>query len=213
MNSAENLIQELLIGKKKVNDLEWEEVEDIVTYKVIEDYISEKGIAIQVVRNRQNSEDRGEIDVIIRIQRNSFPVGGKQIFQKEDEYFIECKWHNKNLPLDTVAKAFCAAIRYSPVMLVLVSKYPLAPQAFDYAHYLFGKDGKGGLFRNIYFSRTTIEDLIGLTENENVVEDLVDAEAIPQIKLDDWCIYENGAFSQKIVCNKSDRQSFVNVSR
>lgn len=58
-------------------------------------------------------------------------------FSTTSEDFIEAKRTLAELPLDRVAKAYCAALRYDPNSLTIATGRGLQPQALEYATALF----------------------------------------------------------------------------
>ena len=191
------LIRDIKIGDKTVSDLTWYEFQEMVAYLVIEQNM-------KLLNEYSISTDFavGEIDIILKVQNdNNLQLGNKSLQSLPEYHFIECKHHNTKLAMTTAGKVFCAGILYKPKNLIIVSSFPLYPQALEYATKFFRTDSGHGLFDNVYFYRTSIEQLLGI--NETVPISVQNNKTIlsEDYELLSWSLLELSTFSEREIAN------------
>lgn len=201
MRSPEELAAQLRAGSISVHDLSSKEFEDLTTYAFIKNVLQDDASRYKIVKFAQ-----GEIDIVVEEQENQ----KKALLSGESRHFIECKKYNKNITLELIGKAYCAAVRYQPLTLIVVSQKRFDPQALQYAFELFRTTMEDSRYRfNTLFQRKSLEELFGLhepaagnqrqaAENSNVKAPLSDE----QIKLLDWQVYLRSAFAETLLMAK-----------
>lgn len=146
---------------------------------------------------------QGAIDMIVKIPNGS-PFNN--FLETSNIYFVEYKYYRRrNLSFPSVTKAFCAAIRNQPKMLIILSLKDISPQAKDYAQYFFGNDNRygGG------FLRLSMHELVLLTDSRRSTN--VDINALSNIKVESWSIIRMGTFSQEEISNSQTASKDINV--
>jgi hypothetical protein len=80
--------------------------------------------------------------------------------------YIECKQRGHPLALDETAKVFVVAIADQPDRLVIVCQQGIQDQVWIYASKLFESENRKGIFKNVRFEATSIDELLGLSEGD-----------------------------------------------
>lgn len=161
------LVDTLRENAAAAKDLDGERFQEVVFW-VIKSWLfgsQSRGERIQRLSNFL----RGEIDIVIELKPD---VGGPHFWPPQSGprrrlHFIECKNYGRPLELDRLGKAYCAAIRYEPESLTIVSSSYLPPQAADYAEAFFRtKPDTVALCENTVFRHLTIEELLNLDHGQ-----------------------------------------------
>jgi tetratricopeptide (TPR) repeat protein len=153
----------------------------------------------------------GGIDYIIDIPPDSF---GMSETNPGGTYFIECKYYRGNFVLNNSAKAFCAAIKYQPKILLILSPIDLSPQLKVYAEYFFGENG---IYRT-RFIQCRLEELLKIRGLENrlskssVSQDKILREDLgTEISIKYWKLVEEKIFSHCEVINSENSKSQIEI--
>lgn len=189
-----SLINALKAKKINVSDLNWDEFQKIVFHLIVAE---NSGIWKNPVIVTDYTV--GEIDMIIKTQHPPSLKLGKKILKTDTElHFIECKYHSKKISFDVAARVFCAGILHKPKNLIIVSNKPLYPQAIEYANKFFLTDTSNGMFNQINFYRTSLEELLGLETLPLFTIETAKTEEI-KYEITDWELIEESTFSQKLI--------------
>lgn len=154
-----NLLQELVDGSIKSEDLSYDQAEEIL-------YLVSKNRILQSFPNSDVKRyKKGPIDVIVesRIQTPDLISG---FSSSRYLIYIECKQRKRELELDETAKVYLVAIKDNPNELILISKSGISKQASVYASHFFDVGPSKGVFDHIKFRVSSINELIGLSESE-----------------------------------------------
>ena len=184
-----SVLKKLRSGERCLEEVTDNEFENVVAALVAEKF-KDKVLDLRVLTDR-----RYVVDVVLQYT-NSDPLS-----METPQHFIEAKNSSGNLPLDRVAKAYCAALRYAPLSLTLASHDGIAPQAIEYAKALFStspKKSKVHLLR----VRNSINNSTALSAITGEISE--DESRSPLINIEHWEIWKNTTFtSEKIACTKS----------
>ncbi len=194
--SVNSVIEELRTGKRTVWSLDSSLFEQVVFRCIVAMFGGDR--STQATFERWT---RGPIDIVVAIPD---PLLGT-----EDEYFIECKYYRtRKLDLDHSAKAFCAAIRYQPKLLAIVSPAPLTPQASEYASHFFGPTGRYRTrFRHLSFERL-LSSAGGFAPTESETSD-DPASKRPVFR--HWALQSQSVFSGQIEASSTDTHRTVQL--
>lgn len=193
MKKVEKVVNELKTGKKSVWELNYELFEEVAFYCIVQ-YFS-----------RAHLKDasygkcvKGDIDTIIKIPDTNQSV-----------YFVEWRYYReKNIIFESVARAFCAAIRFNPKMLIVISLMDISPQAKDYAQYYFGDYKRYGCD----FLRLSLDDLLLLSDNNSQTsQKITNSDFLNDIEINSWKIIRRGTFSHEEIANPQNNTSVINV--
>jgi hypothetical protein len=205
IEKCDSCLSQIRAGKLQLKELTQESVEEVVFEVISEQVISSESLSsIVVKRNR-----RDPIDIIIEVLPSEALTG---ILQETESrlIYVECKYHNKKVELDWIAKVFCMAIRDMPNQLVLVSDCGIASQAKDYASYFFRTERSRGIFPSIVYREVSLSSLLGLNSGE-VAREEANSLAIEEAIHCDWEVLEKSTFGRAYRRSSSSTSQPVDI--
>ncbi|MGB1109068.1 MAG: hypothetical protein ACPG4N_01860 [Gammaproteobacteria bacterium] len=138
-------------------------------------------------------KDRRYVIDLVATWRSDNPLGAS-----EELHLIEAKNSPGNLPLDRVAKAFCAAMRYRPASLTLAVHDGIQPQAMEYARVLFPPRQQQPVINVLRVARGLtpgghLERIEGDASTDSVQEPLFSVER--------WELWKDATFTSEMITN------------